>query len=68
MKAAIPSMVVYMVKLDGRYDILAWNMPGDVAMMVRKVIATRGFQVEAILVNRRVSQNAQTNPRTRRTK
>jgi hypothetical protein len=68
MNAAIPSIVVYIVKLDGKYDILAWNMPGEVAMMMRNVIAIRGFSVEAIFVKRRVSQKAQTNPRTSRTK
>ena len=63
MKAAIPSMVVYIAKLDGRYEMLAWNMPGDVAMMRSHKIAILGFRVAAMALNNLVSHSAQTPPR-----
>lgn len=36
MKAAKPSMVAYMAKLEGRYATEAWNMPVLVAIMMAK--------------------------------
>lgn len=62
MKAAIPSMVVYMLKLDGRYEMLARNIPGDVAMMNKNVTAMRGFNTRDILLNSLVSQMAHAKP------
>lgn len=68
MNAAAPNMFVYMVKLEGRYEVEAWNMPGLKTMAMRKNIAILGFKVLAIVENRRVSQQAHMKPRTRRRK
>ena len=45
MKAENPSMVVYMAKLEGRYAVEAWYMPGLKTMAIKKNAATRGFIV-----------------------
>jgi hypothetical protein len=45
MNAEKPSMVVYMAKLEGKYAIEAWYIPGLDTMAMRKKIATRGFKV-----------------------
>jgi len=64
MKAAMLSMTKYMAKLLGRYATLAWNMPEDVAMMTKNMMAMRGFRVAATLEKSLVSQRAQTKPST----
>ena len=45
MKAAIPSMVVYIAKLDGRNEVEARNMPGLKNIDMRKNMAMRGLRV-----------------------
>ena len=42
MKAAMPSIVVYIAKLEGRYEILAWNIPGAVAIIITKMTPILG--------------------------
>src|SRR5271167_4691237 len=42
-KAAIPSRVVYIAKLEGRYEADAWNIPGLNTMAIRKNKAILGF-------------------------
>jgi hypothetical protein len=34
MKAAMLSITKYMAKLEGKYEILAWKKPGDVAVII----------------------------------
>lgn len=41
--AAVPSIVVYMANVEGRYAVDAWNMPGLVTEMMRNMIAILGF-------------------------
>ena len=43
--AAMPSMVVYMAKLEGRKAVEARNMPGEKIMDMRKNMAMRGLRV-----------------------
>ena len=45
MKAAVPSIVVYIAKLDGRYDAEAWNMPGLKIIAIMKKRAMRGLRI-----------------------
>ena len=59
MKADRPSILVYIVKLDGRYAVEAWNMPGLKTTAMRKKTAMRGFKVRAMVENSLVSQEAQ---------
>ena len=34
MKAAMLSITKYIAKLDGRYEMLAWKKPGEVAVII----------------------------------
>ena len=43
--AAIPNIVVYIAKLDGRNAADAWNIPGLNIIEIIKNRATRGFRV-----------------------
>jgi hypothetical protein len=58
MKAAMLSITKYMAKLEGKYEILAWKKPGEVAVIIMKMIATRGFNSWLTFRNRRVSHAA----------
>jgi hypothetical protein len=62
--AAVPSMVVYMAKVEGKYAVAAWNMPELVVIMSIKYTAIRGLIVREMTPNSRVSQPAHTSPRT----
>jgi hypothetical protein len=45
MNIDIPRKVVYMVKLDGRKEADAWNMPGLKIRAIMKKSAIRGFRI-----------------------
>lgn len=47
-KAAKPSIDVYMVKVDGRKAVDAWNMPGLKMTIVRNKRPMRGLRVRQI--------------------
>ena len=68
MKAAIPTIVVYIAKLDGRKDADAWNIPGLNTMDIIKNMAIRGFSVLLITRNMYVWEMAQINARAYRMK
>jgi hypothetical protein len=68
MKAAIPNIVVYIAKLDGRKDAEAWNIPGLKIMDIIKNRATRGFKVLLITLNSTVWHKAQMNAKAYRMK
>jgi hypothetical protein len=34
MNAAMLSITKYIAKLDGRYEVLAWKKPGEVAVII----------------------------------
>lgn len=59
MKAAMPNIVVYMAKLDGRKEADAWNMPGLKIIDIMKNRAIRGFRVLLTTLNIKVWQSAQ---------
>lgn len=42
---AIPNIVVYMAKLEGRKEADAWNIPGLKTIAIKKNRAIRGFNV-----------------------
>ena len=67
-KAAVPSMLKAMAKLDGRNAALAWNMPGLATSTSRNSTATRGLKALAIAVKSLVSLKAVKRPRQSRTK
>jgi hypothetical protein len=64
MKAVVPSMAMYMAKLDGRYATEAWNIPVLVVMMIKNINAILGFRTlvmaEYILVSQRAHTTANT--------
>jgi hypothetical protein len=62
-KAAVPSMAVYMAKLEGRYAVPAWNMPVLVAMMIMKKAAMRGLTALKRTSNSLVSAAEHNKPR-----
>jgi hypothetical protein len=68
MKAAIPSMVVYIAKLDGRKAADAWNIPGLNTIAMRKNRAILGFKMPLMMRKSCVSQIAQMNARAYRMK
>jgi hypothetical protein len=68
MNIDIPKNVVYMVKLDGRNEADAWNMPGLKIRAIIKNRAIRGFSVVFITRNICVSEMAQTKASIYRTK
>jgi len=45
MNCAIPNIVVYIAKLDGRKEADAWNIPGLNTIAIKKNRAIRGFSV-----------------------
>ncbi len=45
MKAAAPSMAMYIAKLEGRYAVLEWKLPGLKTMAMMKKIPMRGLRV-----------------------
>ena len=49
--AAIPSIVVYIAKLEGRNAADAWNIPGLKIMAIMKNSAIRGLRVPLITRN-----------------
>lgn len=51
MNAAMPSIVVYMAKLDGRKAVEARNIPGLNTIDMRKNMAMRGLRVMLITRN-----------------
>lgn len=59
MKAAMPNIVVYMAKLDGRKEAEAMNIPGLKIMDIMKNKAIRGLRVLLITLNSRVWLMAQ---------
>lgn len=66
--AAIPSIVVYMAKLDGRKATEALNMPGLKIIAIMKNRAIRGFNTLFTTRNICVWQSAQINARVYRMK
>lgn len=64
MKAAIPNIVVYIAKLEGRKAAEAWNIPGLKTIAMRKNSAIRGFNVVLTTRNICVWHRAQTKART----
>jgi len=67
-KAAIPNIVVYIAKLDGRKEADAWNMPGLNTLAIIKNMAIRGFKMLLMTRNICVWQRAQTKARAYRMK
>jgi hypothetical protein len=67
-KAAIPSMVVYIAKLEGRKAADAWNIPGLNTITMRKNRAILGFKMLLMMRKNCVSQIAQMNARAYRMK
>jgi hypothetical protein len=51
MKAAMPNIVVYMAKLDGRKEADAWNIPGLNIIAIIKKRAILGFSVLLTTLN-----------------
>jgi hypothetical protein len=67
MKAAMPSMAVYIEKLEGRYAAAAWNMPGLESITIINMIPILGFMIRDIVENSHASLKAQARPsKTRR--
>lgn len=63
MNAAIPSMVQYIAKLEGRNAEDAWNMPGEKTFAIKKNNAMRGFNILFIARNKTVWHIAHPNAR-----
>ena len=59
MKAAMPIIVVYIAKLDGRKEVEARNMPGLKIIEMRKNMAILGFRVVLMTRNNAVWETAQ---------
>ena len=68
MNAAIPSIVVYIAKLDGKKAAEAWNIPGLNIIAIMKNRAIRGLRVPLMTRNIWVWQSAQTKARMYRIK
>lgn len=68
MNEAMPAIVVYIAKLDGRKDADAWNMPGLKTIAIKKNMATRGFKVPLMTRNIHVWQRAHVKARAYRIK
>lgn len=66
MKEAIPSIVVHIVKDDGRNALDAWNSPGLVTTTRTNSIDTRTPTVLRSTLKRRSSHTAHTKPNTSR--
>lgn len=65
-KAARPSIEVYIVKLDGRKEAAAWNMPGLNATIMRNKRPILGLSVRHIAEYNRVWDAAQTTAKKNR--
>jgi hypothetical protein len=65
-KAAKPSIDIYMVKVDGRNAVDAWNIPGLSVTTITNNNPMRGLRVRQIAEYNRVWQAAHTNARPRR--
>jgi hypothetical protein len=59
MKAAAPSILIYMAKLEGRNAVLAWKFPGLRTVAARKIIAIREFNVVLMIRHSHVWHKAQ---------
>ena len=68
MKADIPSIVVYIAKLEGRKAAEAWNIPGLNIIAIIKNKAIRGFKTLLTTRNICVWQRAQMKARVYRMK
>lgn len=68
MKAAIPNIVVYIAKLDGRKEADAWNIPGLNIIDIMKKMAIRGLRMLFMTRNIWVWQRAHTKARAYRMK
>lgn len=66
-KADRPNMDMYMVKLDGRKAVEAWNMPGLNATIIRNRSPILGLRVRQMAEYSLVSQEAHTTAKTNRT-
>lgn len=53
-KQAMPAIVVYIAKLEGRKEAAAWNIPGLVTIAIKKKRAIRGFSVPLMTRNSHV--------------
>jgi hypothetical protein len=61
-----PSIDIYIVKLEGRKDAVAWNMPGLKATIMRKNRPILGLSVRQIAAYSLIWQAAQTMARKKR--
>lgn len=68
MKATVPSMTMYMAKLEGRYAVLAWKLPGLRTTAMRKNKPIRWLRVRLMIRHSSVWHSAQAKARTYRTK
>jgi hypothetical protein len=68
MNAAIPSIVMYIAKLEGRKAAEAWKIPGLDTIAIKKNKATRWFNVILTTLNIWVWHKAQTKAKTYRMK
>jgi hypothetical protein len=57
-------MTIYMAKLDGRYAVLAWKLPGLKTRAKMKKRPIRGFSVRQMTLHISVWQRAQTKAST----
>lgn len=60
MQAAVPSMQVYMAKLEGRYATLELKLPGLVMVARRKMMPILPFNVDVVTMYMMVWHKAQT--------
>lgn len=68
MNCAIPNIVIYIAKLEGRKEADAWNIPGLNTIAIMKNRAIRGFNVLFTTRNIMVWQRAQPKARIYRMK
>lgn len=61
MNAEMPSIEVYIVKLDGSIAVDAWNIPGLNTKIVTNMTPIRGWSVREMAANILVSQAAHMN-------
>ena len=54
MNEAAPSIHIYMAKLDGRKDALAWKFPGLITVAIKKNMPILPFIVRLMTLNRTV--------------
>lgn len=65
-KAARPNMFIYMVKVEGRKAVEAWNMPGLNATIIKNNRPMRGLSVRQMAAYNLVWQAAHTKARKNR--